>query len=558
MVSLKLLGAHLSADILERIRFRLSQEDIPGAVDLAKSAYLNNTLDPLVLNLVSFDLENKGDFEGALRVLGEAVTAGEDDPQIFTSIGHCLLKLARPTHAIEAFNRALRRDPKLPRAHHGVGLAYWMRGDFSEGDEAHYRAIQLDPNYPDPYGALAVAYSQRGEAGRALQMAKRALALNPNELQAHLVEADLLFENGEIAANVSRLRGLLADVTVPPLQRAAISRRLGNGLDRLGEFAEAYEAYTAANACLRRVYRDLFEVDDIESLPAMCRRLSAYFTQVGSQDFPALVHGRGVREHVFLMGFPRSGTTLLEQVLASHPEILALEERPTLHESITAYFRNKADIATLMNASDADLQTWRDLYWNKVEGFIGDVAGKVFVDKQPSLPPYIPLIRKLFPSAKIIFCIRDPRDVVFSCFRHGFTMNTNIYEFTDIIKLSELYSFTMECAEVYFSKLNCCVYIHKHEEFIEKFDQKIIEICNFLGLDYDQNMRNFSETAKLREINTPSRDQVRAGLSTKGVAYWRNYAPQLAAACEVISPWIKKFGYQIEDIAPPSHPSVET
>ena len=536
----------MSVDILDQIQFRLQEDDVSGAVELAKGAYLNNNLHPLVLNLVAHGLECAGDLEGALRVLGESVAQSPDDPMTYTNVGHCLVKLARPTHAIEAFNQALRINPNLPRAHHGVGLAFWMRGELEAGDEAHFRALQIDPNYPDPYGALAVAFAQRRDMERARAFAAKALSLNPHEIQAQMLEADWLFADGKVAESVDAQRRLLADPSVAPLQRVVINRRLGNGLDRLKQYGDAFAAYKASAEGERRIYQDLFEADDLESQPDKCRELAAYFraTRVAEADYAQDFAKNGVREHVFVMSFPRSGTTLLEQVLASHPDIVALEERPTLRESIGAYFSHSREISTLMNASEEELQPWRDLYWSRVAEFLGEaVAGKVFVDKQPSLTPYIPLIKRLFPNAKILFCIRDPRDVVLSCFRHGFTMNANMYEYTDIFRLARLYSLTMDCASAYFETLKPQYYLHKHEDLVEHFEEKSKALCAFLGVDYNQNMQNFAETAKTRDINTPSRDQVRAGLNARGVGYWRNYAAQMEEPARILAPWVEAYGY---------------
>lgn len=536
----------MSTSSIDQIYERLSKDDIDGAVALARRAYLNDELEPIVLNLVAHGLETEGDLEGALRVLGEAVARAPDDAMTYTNVGHCLVKLARPTHALEAFNRALAVNPKLARAHHGAGLALWMRGDYAAGDEAQWRALAIDPNYPDPYGALAVAHAQRGEHARSQELAAKALSLNPNEIQALLLEGDRLYTQGRVEESVALQQRLLADPSVPPLQRGIMYRKLGNGLDRLKRFPEAFEAYTASKACEQRVYKDLFEADDLERQPDKLSRLAAYFRTIPTLQ-PTAPHDaekRGTREHVFLMSFPRSGTTLLEQVLASHPDIVALEEQPTLRESIAAYFKHSDDIPKLMTASEEELKPWRDLYWQKVDGYMGDVTGKVFVDKQPALTPNLPLVKRLFPNAKILFNIRDPRDVVLSCFRHGFTMTTNMYEYTDINRLSILYCRTMECAEVYFEKLGLSLYRHQHEAFVEDFETHTQRLCEFLGVKYVNSLSDFVQTARSREINTPSRDQVREGLSTRGLAYWRNYADQMAEPIRILAPWVKAYGYE--------------
>ena len=535
----------MSTDHLEQITRRLSVNDLPGAVDIARRAYLNDEFDPIILNLVAFSLESEGDREGALRVLGESLARAPDDAMAYANVGHCLVKLARPTHALEAFNAALRIDPALARAHHGAGLALWMRGDFDAGDEAQLRAIRLDPNYPDPYGALAVSLAQHGHHDQSAAMAEKALALNPHEIQSQMLIADRLFAQKKFQDSAGFLQRILADPATAPLQQVMLYRKLGNCFDRLAKYPDAFAAYRESSATERRVYKDLFEAADLESQPDKLRRLTAYFRDAPPfrTDAPPDYAKRGVREHVFVTSFPRSGTTLLEQVLASHPDIVALEEQPTLSEPMREFFHEPEGLARLLALSEDELETWRDRYWSKVAGYVGDVTGRVFVDKQPSLTAYLPLLKRLFPHAKIVFNIRDPRDVILSCFRHGFVMNANMYEYTDIVQLAKLYSLTMECAQIYFEKLDLSVYKHKHEDFISDFDTKTRALCTFLGVEYNDNMRNFVETAKNREINTPSRDQVRAGLNTSGVAYWRNYAEQMQEPVRIVAPWVKAYGY---------------
>ena len=535
----------MSTAIVDQIYSLLGKDDIPGAVELARRAYLNNQFEPIVLNLVAHGLEEENDLEGALRVLGEAAERTPNDPMTYTNIGHCLVKLARPTHALEAFNVALRSNPNLPRAHYGAGLALWMRGELAAADEALWRAVKLDPNYPEPYSALALSYAQKGDEVRSRELTEKALSLNPNEVEAQLLVGERLTTEGKLEDSAALFRRLLSGPTLPPLQQAAIHRRLGIALDRLKQYPDAFEAYRQSKLCERRVYRDLFEADDIERQPEKLARLADYFRTAAPVESPAVLppDTGSVREHVFLMSFPRSGTTLLEQVLASHPDITALEEQPTLVEPINHFFEYSAKIPELMNASEADLQPWRDLYWQHVAKLAGDVSGRVFVDKQPGLTPYIPMLKRMFPQARILFCIRDPRDVVLSCFRHGFKMNSNMYEYTDVVSLAELYCRTMELAAVYFDKVKMPVYMHQHEAFVADFETRTRAMCDFLNVEYDTNMQNFTETAKARVINTPSRDQVREGLNSRGVAYWRNYEAQMAETNRILAPWVKAYGY---------------
>jgi hypothetical protein len=202
------------------------------------------------------------------------------------------------------------------------------------------------------------------------------------------------------------------------------------------------------------------------------------------------------------------------------------------------------DIGKLMRASEPELQTYRDKYWSEVNRFgITDVSSKIFVDKQPSLTLYLPLIKRLFPNAKVLFCIRDPRDVVLSCFRRSFTMNGTIFQYTQIDSLAKFYASTMDLGHLYFEKIAQPVHRHSHEFLISNFDEEVAAICKFLGVTPTADMRNFVETAKARDIRTPSAKQVRAGLNASGVGYWRNYERHLQGPIATLGPWIERFGY---------------
>jgi Tfp pilus assembly protein PilF len=527
------------------IHAKLNAGDITSAVQLAREAYINDVVEPIVLDLMAYRLEQQGDLHSALRMLIQASQMEPQNASIHTNIGHCLVKMARPTHALEAFNRALKIDPRSARTHHGAGLALWALKSIDGCEQAQLRAHDLDPNYPDPLGTLALVAYERKNFDGAEAYADRALKLNPGDTASLIVKANVLFDRGRVQDCADLLTEVLRDTTVAPLHRATMERKLGDALDALAHYDGAFAAYAHAAHGLRGVYADLFEAPDVETGLQMCDRLIEYFQryQAPSDQTAPDFAKNGAREHVFLMGFPRSGTTLLEQVLASHKSIIALEERPTLHEPITQYFLESRNIEALVHAPEAELEQLRAAYWDYVAGCGIEVTDKVFVDKQPSLTLYIPLLKILFPRAKILFCIRDPRDVVLGCFRRTFAMNSTIFQYLTIESLAKFYSATMTLGQVYFDKIDMPVHRHKHEALVANFDGEVERLCQFLGLEIDENMRNFVETAMVRDIRTPSAKQVRRGLNASGVSYWRNYERHLAPALPILQPWVEAFGY---------------
>jgi len=530
-------------ELYNNINQKLADNDIEGAVDLAEVAVALGDTHPNLLNLCAYRLEVQGDFAGSLKLLDQALQANPDDVGILSAIGHNWLKQAAPRNALRSFSAALARAPGFAPAHHGAGLALWALGDMKESRTAQARAAALDPNYPDPRGALALLALHERKPDEARAHANAALRLNPKEPAAFLTLATLDNEAGNHAAVAARLQGEIHNPQIAPLQRAPLCRLLGDALDSLGAYDDAFAAYLEGNTIQRRMFAPQHGGDELESAIDLCQRISREFQdEVKAFPAPHSLPGPDVN-HVFLLGFPRSGTTLLEQILASHSDVVALEEKPTLNDDIAAFFLEQDSLETLLNLDDSEIAVRVAAYWDRIASYGLKVEGKTFVDKQPSLTIYLPLIAKLFPKAKIIVARRDPRDVVLSCYRRGFNMNRTIYEFTDLERLATLYGSTMDLAELYFEKLPLKFHVHSHEEMIADFDGRIAALCESIGLDFDVKMRNFVETAKARDIRTPSAGQVVQGLNAGGVGYWRNYAAHLTPATAILEPWIQRYGY---------------
>jgi hypothetical protein len=156
---------------------------------------------------------------------------------------------------------------------------------------------------------------------------------------------------------------------------------------------------------------------------------------------------------------------------------------------------------------------------------------------------FLPLIAKLFPRAKILLALRDPRDVVLSCFRRRFAMNAGMYEFTALDTSTAYYVAVMSLVQVYREKLTLDILETRHENLIADFDGEIKRLCDFLGLPFRDEMRGFAARAKAQNIDTPSGPQVARGLSESGVAQWRRYEPQLQPILPMLAPFVAQFDY---------------
>jgi hypothetical protein len=189
------------------------------------------------------------------------------------------------------------------------------------------------------------------------------------------------------------------------------------------------------------------------------------------------------------------------------------------------------------------LAPWRQAYWKRVSEAGITPSTPVFLDKMPLNAVFLPLIAKLFPNAKILFALRDPRDVVLSCFRRRFGMNAGMYEFTSLETTAAYYGAVMRLVDIYREKLALEVLEARHESLVADFETEAERICAFLGLEFRREMQDFAARAQGQNIDTPSSPQLARGLSDRGLDQWRRYAPQLQPVLPWLAPFAQRFGY---------------
>jgi hypothetical protein len=243
------------------------------------------------------------------------------------------------------------------------------------------------------------------------------------------------------------------------------------------------------------------------------------------------------------VGFPRSGTTLLEQILAAHPDIESLEERDNLIDVANDFLIDSEGVGKLEEIGVGELEIYRQKYWARIQEAGMHLSRPVFVDKMPLNTVLLCLIAKLFPAAKVLFALRDPRDVVLSCFRRRFGMSAQMYEFTSLESTARYYDAVMQLASEYRRLLRLKMFDARYEKIVTNLEPQARALCDFIGVQWNDAMTDFAVRAKNRGINTPSAAQVARGLYTQGMNQWCRYEKQLAPVMPLLNPWVARFGY---------------
>ena len=534
--------------VLAEITEAVKSGNIPRAVEMARAALARGAVHPRLLNLRAYWLEENNRPLEALADLERAIAMTPDDPALHNALGLCLTKFGKWMDAATEFETAVALEPLFVAAHFNLATTRECIGDLAGAKASFERTLELSPTNAEPLSSLANLAARRADWATARTLAERALAADPKQHLALTTLASCSVAMGDFANAELLIRSALDDPSLPQVHRTMLLTIKGDLRHAEARYGEAFAAYTEANTLRRRLFADSYATPGQETAATFTQWLAEYFEAAPSEPWsvagkPA-PKGPDIKDHVFLMGFARSGTTLMENILASHPGVVALDEKEVLVDSIREYLSNDKGADRLAVASDAELARFREAYWKRVgEHCKADLDGKVFVDKRPMATMKLPVIAKLFPTAKILFAIRDPRDVMLSCYRRQFLLNPSMYEFLELRGAARFYSTMMRLAATCRQKFGQPWLETRHELLIEDFDAEIRRIFDFIGMEWNDEVRDFAEKSKSRLIATPSSTQVIRGLNREGVDQWRHYREQLAPIFPTLRPWIEKFGY---------------
>jgi Flp pilus assembly protein TadD len=540
-----------TADILREIAAAIRSPDLVRAVGMAEAALAEGREHPLLLNLRAYRLEQQGLYAEALGDLERARGLAPGDVPTLNALGLCLANLDRLADAVEAFDAAIAADPNFAPAHFNRGWTSEQLGELDRARRAFERAHALNPRDPASTASLASLAARRGDWSAARELAGQALSLAPGEPKAAMALASTDLAAGAFREAEAMVTELISSERLGPLDRALAHGLLGDILDAADRPPEAFAEWSTANRILRAHYAPRYARPGLQTAAELLAALLGYFERADPAAWraPPAVGASPAAGHVFLVGFPRSGTTLLERVLSSRPEVLAIEERETLADPVREFMAGPAGLDRLSRIGGADLAAQRDAYWRNLGASVGDPAGKLVIDKLPLNTVKLPLIAKLFPDAKVLFAVRDPRDVVFSCLRHRFRMNASMYEFLGLEGAARFYGDVMRFAALCRGMLEIPVHAHRYEDLVTDFDAQTQAICEFIGLRWSAEMKRFADAPGDRSIATPSSAQVARGLYSEGIGQWRRHRDALAPVMSYLQPWVERLGYQTEAAA---------
>jgi tetratricopeptide (TPR) repeat protein len=462
-------------------------------------------------------LGRQKDHESAIEAWEAALTLKPDDPDLLIDFAVSLGELERFDEALAAFRQADALRPAHPRIQHGIALCLVNTDRVTAAADVCRQALEIAPDMAALWTLLANCEANLGQFDAAANHYRRSLALAPQaaDVLHDLIAVGERFDDTAKAEAQKRL----ADSTQPARDRIAAGFALGKVNDRDGAYDEAFEAYVLANRLQRGEHEARGFAFDRANFRHLVDRLIA---NVGPRTFADTAGwGDSSELPVFIVGMPRSGTTLVEQIAASHPLVFGAGERKDIHGLLTILGGDQAgwspavwDPAAIRRETTAHLRHLRDL---------GGEAIRV-IDKLPLNILFLGHIAALFPRARIVVCRRDPRDVCLSCFFQYFQDDTMAWadDLADCgFRAREIARLMEHWRKVLPSRLLEIQY----ETLVGNLEGESRRLIDFLGLEWDPACLSFHETE--RAVQTASRWQVRQPLYASSVGRWRHYRRHL-------------------------------
>lgn len=404
---------------------------------------------------------------------------------------------------------------------------------------------------PMVFGELARLYENSGRIDEARASIAECARLSPGYPEPEIAAARLDRRAGLDAQAERALRAVLARVPGPPLLLAEVWSELCAILDARGEFELAADANEKAKAIMRALPGTPHMLARAEANNRALGALAAEFdagtvARWASPPFDPDPRCAGVAH---LIGFPRSGTTLLEQILDAHPRLADSPERLVFTRDVFPRVCAAGGGGLSRRALDAVpravLVRERARYLDLMEGALGEpLAGRVHLDKNPNHTSLLPGLFRLFPESRFIVALRDPRDVIVSCVMRSFRLTEFSAAMLSWRGACEMYAFEMGAWLRAREALPADSFVEvRYEDTVADLEREARRALATLGLEWRDDVRRYRELAARKVVNSPTQGEVRRAIYTTSIGRWKHYARQLDPHMPLLQPFIERFGY---------------
>lgn len=537
---------------------------LAGDIEQARH-WLDEPSSHALARLGGYVFHQMGDRETALLWYGRAVDLAPDDFESWNNIGNIRSELDQLDPAIAAYEQAitLRRDlpepylnlisllgrydrnearlrvardavavaPASPEVQLELALAEAANGDMVASRETLETALVATPGYAPIMVELAVLYDNVNDVAALESLAKTADRPDMDEQGRLFIQAWDLRRRNQFEPALALAEQI--SEAIHPVRRAHLMADL---LDRLGRTDEAFDWFTRMNAAAE-------EVTPQRQLPTYRETIEAQCAAMQRVDPVVAPPAPQLSSPIFIVGFPRSGTTLLDTILMNADDVHVMEELPVL----AIVEARREQMGTLDSLDEVALDELRALYTATASRLSPASAPARLVDKHPLHMAHVPLIARLFPGAPIILVERHPCDVVLSCFMANFKLNWAMCSFTSLDEAARTYAAVFDHWMLATARYPMNIHVVRYEDMVEDIAGVTRQLFSFLGLDWTPDVIDNQGAAKRRgHVRTASYSQVSEPIYRRALARWHRYRSHLGPILPILRPYVDRMGYTVD------------
>jgi tetratricopeptide (TPR) repeat protein len=464
-------------------------------------------------------LVQQGRIDDAVGHYMQVLAIKPDHAEAHNNLGVALVQQGRIDDAVMHYERALALQPNNADAHSNLGVALMRQGRMDDAEARHRRVLAINPDHPDAHNELGNISKVRGKFDDAMAHYAKAIAIRPAYAEAHFSRAEIKKFHPD-DADLAALEALAARNDLPVTKAPLIHFALAKALEDTGDYTRAFESLRKGNDLKRRQ----FSYDE-PGIGELFRRTASAFDSSLFDRFQG--EGHPSKMPIFVLGMPRSGSTLIEQILASHPQVHGAGELPDLEITARAILNAGNEPAPFPERIPAlDGPALRQIARSYLAGLPPLADGKIrIVDKMPGNFLNIGLIRLALPNAMIIHTMRDPVDTCLSCYSKLFTSG-QLFSY-ELGELGRLYRRYRDLMAHWRSVLPSDAMLDvSYEDVVDDLEGQARRLIAYCGLPWDDRCLSFHRNS--RPVKTASTVQVRQPLFRSSLERWRKYEAGLA------------------------------
>ena len=516
---------------------RIAAGDLGAGLSALEQARALNAGSAVVHLNIGKALDALGSHEEGLASLQQAARLAPGDAAAQLELGRALMRIGRAAEALAPLGAAARLKPSDPEAFVELGLAFAGLAQPDQAERAYRFALKADPGSVPALLNLAILLEQANRVGELAELVDKAERIGTPLDELNFIRALVLRREGKLEEALQLAQSAYSSNLDPSIKALFV----GQVADRLGDHDTAFAAFEEMNrVTATRPEARRFDGSEYRH---HVEQLAASTTPDWLRSWRVVDPRRDPPAPAFLVGFLRSGTTLLDTILMGHPGTHVMEEEPILARLEEAV----GGLSGLPSLDRGQLDQLRSRYFAEADAAAPVASGRLIIDKNPLASLRAPLIHRLFPDGRFIFALRHPCDVVLSCFMQNFQVNQSMASFLDLNNAALLYDRVMaywhQCREL----LALRVHTVRYEDLVEDVEGEIRPLLEFLDLSWDPKVLDHQKAAADRGyIRTPSYAQVTEKVYTRASGRWVRYRRHLEPVLPILAPWADRFGYSMD------------